>query len=104
MLPTLRASWRGGDFAYEVGRGRAVRARSGGAVDTTRTKYIRDRQKDADGAWRVSRDFTGGAANGASPGLITAIGTDRETADSAGVMLTNHWRWAGVMRQQGDGQ
>lgn len=52
----------------------------------------------------TSSDVKVGLANGSSAGLITAIGTTRESLDSAGVTLTNYWRWAGVMRQQGDGQ
>ncbi|HEX4932524.1 MAG TPA: DUF4440 domain-containing protein [Gemmatimonadaceae bacterium] len=46
-----------GDYAYEVGHGQSVRSKQGGA-DTTRTRYITFWRKEADGAWRVSRDFT----------------------------------------------
>lgn len=47
-----------GDYAYEVGYGMSVRQRAGASPDTTRSKYITFWHKDADGAWRVGRDFT----------------------------------------------
>lgn len=42
--------------------------------------------------------------NGSIPGLITGLGTNSETADSAGVAITQHWRWAAVWRQGADGR
>ncbi|HEX4932522.1 MAG TPA: DUF4440 domain-containing protein [Gemmatimonadaceae bacterium] len=50
-----------------------------------------------------SEDFSVGAVNGDVPGMITSIGTNRETFDSAGVTLVRYGRWAAALRQQGDG-
>lgn len=47
-----------GAYAYEVGYGMSVRKRAGTPPDTTRSKYITFWRKEADGAWRIARDFT----------------------------------------------
>ncbi|HEX9166827.1 MAG TPA: hypothetical protein VF862_13020 [Gemmatimonadales bacterium] len=44
------------------------------------------------------------SATGVTPGLITVLGTNAETRDSAGVMVTQHWRWAAAVRKDADGQ
>jgi ketosteroid isomerase-like protein len=52
----------------------------------------------------VSAAIVVGSANGAVPGLITALGTNAEKVDSAGTMITNYWRWAAAIRLEADGQ
>jgi ketosteroid isomerase-like protein len=43
-------------------------------------------------------------ANGSIPGLITTLGTNTETVDSAGKRITTVWRYASVIRKDTDGQ
>jgi ketosteroid isomerase-like protein len=49
-----------GDYAYEVGHGIGVLPSKGPGLkpDTGFSRYITFWHKDADGVWRVSRDFT----------------------------------------------
>jgi ketosteroid isomerase-like protein len=52
----------------------------------------------------VSAKVITSSANGSVPGLITALGTNAETTDSAGTMITNYWRWVTAIRREADGQ
>lgn len=53
---------------------------------------------------RIAARIVTTSVNGSIPGLITGVGTNSETADSAGVSIIQHWRWAAVWRQGADGR
>lgn len=55
-------------------------------------------------AKRTGAQITVGRANGITPGVVTAVGINKETVDSSGVSITNYWRWVAAYRQEADGQ